>query len=327
MQVKAINLIKLGVFVISGLALIILLLYMIGKNRNLFGSSLIIKARFENVQGLKPGNNVRYGGIDIGTVDKIVFIDDSTLEVNMRIENKMKEIIRKNAIVSIGTDGLVGNKVINIISTPGYSENIANKQLLPSKKAIDTDEMMRTLYKTNNNIAIVTEELKQTTTRINNSKVLWKLLDNEIMYQSINKTIINLKSTSQALKTGSEEIQGMIASVKNGKGGLGLLISDSGFQGQVQKSMNNIEHSSKNVTEAAEDFKNIAKKMEIDLANEKGVVQMLLRDSLLSSKANQTISNMEKGTKDFDQIMQALKSSFLFRGYFRKQNKKMVGVE
>jgi phospholipid/cholesterol/gamma-HCH transport system substrate-binding protein len=327
MQVKAINLIKLGTFVISGLALIILLLYMIGKNRNLFGSSLIIKAKFENVQGLKSGNNVRYGGIDIGTVDEIVFIDDSTLEVNMRIENKMKEIIRKNAIVSIGTDGLVGNKVINIISTPGYSENIANKQLLPSKKAIDTDEMMRTLYKTNNNIAIVTDELKQTTTRINNSKVIWKLLDNETMDQLINKTIINLKSTSQALKTGSEEIKGLIASVKNGKGGLGLLISDSGFQGQVQKSMNNIEHSSKNVTEATEDFKNIAKNMEKELANEKGVVQMLLRDSLLSSKANQTISNIEKGTKGFDQIMQALKSSFLFRGYFRKQNKKMLSVE
>ena len=66
----------------------------------------------------------------------------------------------------------------------------------------------------------------------------------------------------------------MIASVKNGKGGLGLLISDSGFQGQVQKSINNIEQSSKNVTEAAEDFKNIAKKMEKDLATVQSAIDM-----------------------------------------------------
>ena len=112
MEKKTTDTIKLGAFVISGLSVLIILLYMIGKNRNLFGSNLIIKARFENVQGLKSGNNVRFGGIDIGTVDNINFVDDSTLEVNMRIENSMRNIIKKNAIVSIGTDGLLEGEIV-----------------------------------------------------------------------------------------------------------------------------------------------------------------------------------------------------------------------
>ena len=62
---------KLGVFVLASLSFLILLFYMIGKNRNFFGSNIKLKSRFENVQGLKSGNNVRYAGIDIGTVEKI----------------------------------------------------------------------------------------------------------------------------------------------------------------------------------------------------------------------------------------------------------------
>ena len=84
--------IKLGFFVSTGMALLILLLYFIGKNRNLFGSNFVLKARFENVQGLKDGNNVRYAGIDVGSVSKIKFINDTVVEVFMNIENKMEFI-------------------------------------------------------------------------------------------------------------------------------------------------------------------------------------------------------------------------------------------
>src|SRR5574339_214522 len=111
MAKQMVNNIKLGVFVMAGLLFLILLLYMIGKNKNLFGSNFILKARFENVQGLQTGNNVRYAGIESGTVKKITILNDTVVEVVMVIDDKMKSIIRKNAIVSIGTDGFVGNKV------------------------------------------------------------------------------------------------------------------------------------------------------------------------------------------------------------------------
>jgi phospholipid/cholesterol/gamma-HCH transport system substrate-binding protein len=80
------NNIKLGVFVLAGLLFLILLLYMIGRNRNLFGRNYVLKARFENVQGLIPGNNVRFAGIQAGTVKKIQILNDTMIEVTMFID-------------------------------------------------------------------------------------------------------------------------------------------------------------------------------------------------------------------------------------------------
>src|SRR5688572_26988815 len=119
MKKRAVNNIKLGLFVLAGLAFLILLLYMIGRNKNLFGSTFSIKTRFANVQGLVSGNNVRYAGIEIGTVKKIYIINDTLVEVLMVVDDDMRSIIRVNAMASIGSDGLMGNKVINISAGHG----------------------------------------------------------------------------------------------------------------------------------------------------------------------------------------------------------------
>ena len=101
--------VKLGFFVIAGLLFLILLLYMIGRNESMFGDYFRLKARFHNVQGLNSGNNIRFSGIQVGTVKKVKILNDTLIEVDLLIESKMKNYIHKNAIVSITTDGLMGN--------------------------------------------------------------------------------------------------------------------------------------------------------------------------------------------------------------------------
>ena len=322
MEKKTTDTIKLGAFVISALSLLIILLYMIGKNRNLFGSNLIIKARFENVQGLKSGNNVRFGGIDIGTVDDINFVNDSTLEVNMRIENNMRNIIRKNAIVSIGTDGLVGNKIINIISSPEKSAKIENHDLLPSKKAIDTDEMLRTLYKTNNNVASVVEQLKTTTKRLNKSTGFWKLLADESIYDAIKKTSYNLKSSTQSIKNSSISINEIIQSTENGKGALGLLLRDSNFRADLSTGMENIEHATAEIKKASEDIVKISSTINEAMNSEKGLIPVLLKDSIQANRLKETLLNLKDGTKEMNKIITATQKSFLFRNYFKRLKKR-----
>ena len=99
---KTINNMKLGLFVFTGLAFLIFSLYMIGRNRNLFGSTFSISARFNNINGLVPGNNVRYSGIDIGTVDRIELVNDTAVRVTMLIDKSAQGHIRRNALASIG---------------------------------------------------------------------------------------------------------------------------------------------------------------------------------------------------------------------------------
>jgi phospholipid/cholesterol/gamma-HCH transport system substrate-binding protein len=271
---------------------------------------------------LKSGNNVRFGGIDIGTVDDINFVNDSTLEVNMRIENNMRNIIRKNAIVSIGTDGLVGNKVINIISTPGKSAKIENHDLLPSKKAIDTDEMLRTLYKTNNNVASVVEQLKTTTKRLNKSTGLWKLLADESIYDAIKKTSYNLKSSTQSIKNSSISINEIIQSTENGKGALGLLLRDSNFRADLSTGMENLQQATADIKKSGKDIEKISSNINEAMNSENGMIPVLLKDSIQTNHLKETLLNLKDGTKEMNKIITATQKSFLFRKYFKKLKKR-----
>src|SRR3989337_310265 len=103
--------IRLGIFVLAGTAFLIMLLYFIGSKQNLFGSTFRISAQFYSVNGLMPGNNVRFAGIDVGTVERVEIISDSTVSVTMLIEEKVRHYIKKNAVAIVGTDGLMGNKL------------------------------------------------------------------------------------------------------------------------------------------------------------------------------------------------------------------------
>ena len=106
---------RLGAFVLAAIAILIASLFLIGRYQHLIGSHLSLRARFDNVAGLRVGNNVRYSGIEIGTVRSLRIIDDTTVEVSLSVKGDMADVIRRNAVASLGADGLMGNKVVNIV--------------------------------------------------------------------------------------------------------------------------------------------------------------------------------------------------------------------
>jgi len=110
---------RLGIFVILGTALLVVASYLIGNRQNLFGNTFTINAVFKNVNGLQKGNNVRYAGINIGTVNKIEMENDTTIKVGMIIQENMLNHIKKDAIATIGSDGLVGSMIVNIVPGNG----------------------------------------------------------------------------------------------------------------------------------------------------------------------------------------------------------------
>src|SRR5690242_10885889 len=103
-QHKPANNTKLGIFVLAGVAFLVFSLYMIGRNRNLFGPTFTISTHFRNISGLVAGNNVRFAGIDVGTVKRVMVVNDTSVLVEMTIDESMTAHIRMNSIASIGTD-------------------------------------------------------------------------------------------------------------------------------------------------------------------------------------------------------------------------------
>lgn len=309
--------IKLGIFVLAGTLLLILALYLIGSKRELFSSTFKVSARFYNVNGLMRGNNVRFSGIDVGTVEKVNIVDDSSVLVIMNIENKVKQYIKKNAIASIGTDGLMGNKIVNINSGSGPSEAAEEGTVLVTLRPIETDEALRTLNSTNDNLAIISEDLKKVTQKINNSKALWRLLSDTTNSDNLKQTMANLRTASGRSIEITNDVKDVMKKIQNGKGVVGGLLNDTVFSGQLKAVVSGLNSTSKQMEKLTVDLNTVITK--VNKGN--GAVNTVLSDTAFANNLNRSIKNIEKGSDNFNQNMEALKHNFFLRGYFKKQAK------
>jgi phospholipid/cholesterol/gamma-HCH transport system substrate-binding protein len=315
------NNIKLGVFVIAGLIVMMVSFYLIGNNTSMFGSSFKLKARFSNLNGLMEGNNVLFSGIQAGTVKSIEIINDTTIEVTMLIDSKVKVYIHNNAEAAIGTEGLMGNKVVNIQPVKINSPIVKNGDLLVAQKLTSMDEMLQTLSKTNNNIATISEALKTTVLRLDTSAIFNVLNDKNIgiSLRSSLKNINNASSNASEMTNGLNQI---VIQIKQGKGAAGVLLTDTAFAGNLKLAVIKLKSASDNANKMTMQLNGAAANINHDLAYGKGPLHALLRDSTITKRLSTSMENVQKGTDGFNQIVEALKHNFLVRGYFKTQEKK-----
>ena len=318
---RKIDNVKLGVFVLAALLMLIFGLYKVSKT-SIFSKNFLLKAHFRNVSGLLIGNNIRYVGVQVGTIKSINLLNDSLIEVNMLIDEKMRSFIHKKDLVSIGTDGLVGNKLLNISAGPDRINLVANDDILLTKEAMNTDEMMLTLNKTNSNIGIISEELKNTVQRLNTSTTLWRILNEETIPNNMIASMANIKNATLRADLMVLELQSVISNVKKGKGSLGAILTDTAIAVNLNQAVDKIKKVGDNAEILTNELNTITQSVKSDLLTSKGAYNALLKDTLLTLKLNNTMNNVEVGTASFTENMEALKHNFLFRGYFRKLDKK-----
>jgi phospholipid/cholesterol/gamma-HCH transport system substrate-binding protein len=312
----------LGFFVAAGVVVLVVSLYLIGKNQSMFGATFHLRARFENVNGLMAGNNIRFSGIQAGTVNKITVIDDTTIEVDLLIEKEMKPFIRDNAQVNIGNEGLMGNKVINIIPSRYPGGVVTEGSLLLSKSTPYPDDMMQTLSSTNDNVEVLSGDLVSTVRRINESKVLWQILNDTTLSEGLRESMNNLRAATVNINNLSASLNSVILDARAGRGTAGALIADDSVAAQLKQSITNINNASKTSLDMLTKLDSIVSQTQTDLSHGNGIANALLKDPLMVDKVNASIDNIQKGTTSFQESMEALKHNFLIRGYFKKQEKK-----
>jgi phospholipid/cholesterol/gamma-HCH transport system substrate-binding protein len=321
MTTRKLDAMKLGLFVIIGLAVLIFALFMIGQNTNLFEASYSLSARFRSVGGLRQGNNVRYGGIEVGTVRRVIIVDDTTMRVDMTIKSAMKSIIRKDASTGIATDGLIGNRVVNIFPGSTSAAYAVDGDMLLATPQLNTEEMMATLAKSNRNIFEISEKLKATITRLNNSEGLWKILNDSTLSTDLKRSLLHIEKAAGNAEHMTASLNGIVDDVKSGKGNLGTLLRDSGIVMNLGETVANL----KKVSGQAEQLATHLDKMAMDINEEiqtgHGTVHTLLRDTAMAGNLSRTLVNVENGTAKFDENMKALQQNWFFRGYFRNQEK------
>ncbi len=201
MKKKINHKVRLGIFISLGIAVFIFAIYFIGEKQQLFRSTFRLSGVFEDVAGLQVGNNVRLSGINVGTIDNISIISDSSVRVIILVDENIRQFIKKDAVAGIGSEGLMGNKVLVISPGTGGKKTIENGDVIATSQPIDVDDIMKSLKTTIDNTANITGNLANISTSIESGKgTIGGLMMDKAWRQDIKSTINNLKEGSDGFK-------------------------------------------------------------------------------------------------------------------------------
>jgi phospholipid/cholesterol/gamma-HCH transport system substrate-binding protein len=309
--------IKLGLFVLSGIVLFLASVFYIGSERNVFNKTFTVSAVFKNVEGLTEGDNVWLSGVKIGTVKTVRIISEGQVVVGLSLKDKQNEFIKADATAFIGSDGLVGNKIVVI--RPGSADKIIHdNDTINSFSPTDTQELINIAKDVGSNTRSLTDDLKLITQKINKGQgIVGELLHEGDLSHDLRQTINSLKIASQNTSQATVDLKKLVSDISNGNGLVTQLIKDSAYATTFSDALNNIAETGENAKAMSEDLKEVVAKFN----NTNNAIGVLLADTTFANKLRVTLNNAQSASVKLDQNMEALKHNFLFRGYFRKQQK------
>ncbi|HRG34564.1 MAG: MlaD family protein [Saprospiraceae bacterium] len=316
--------IRLGILVIAGTALFILTVYLIGNRQRLFGNTLTISAYFKNINGLILGNSVRYSGVDAGTVNAIEMMQDKSIRVEMAIDKNIMKFITKDAVATIGSDGLVGNMIVNIIPGKDSEPPVVSGDTITTFSRTSTDDLLNTFNVTNDNAAKLSANLLKITEEILNGEgVLGTLLKDPKITSDLKETLNNLKTTSRMTTESMTTFNNLLHSLQKKNSVVGVL-QDSLVASQIKGTVSQVQNSVGKLDQVLENLNATI----LNLKDGKGSINYLSNDPKLVNKIDRAVTNLDstlrqthKAGKLLNENLEALKHNIFFRGYFKKQEK------
>lgn len=201
--------IKTGIFVIVGVAVFLMIIFFIGNQKNLFRSTIQLHVNYRTVSGLHEGNFVRFAGINVGSVDVIDIINDTTVRVDISVQKRMKKFLKVDSRASIATDGLMGDKLVQISPGSDKAPLVSDNGELVAVNPFDMDKVMAKAEKVSikiesivSNIDTLSGNLASIFGKVNNGKgSLGKLINNDKMSNELEKTITSANTTVKTINT------------------------------------------------------------------------------------------------------------------------------
>jgi len=287
--------IRLGLFVAGGLVIFMFAIFIIGKQKNLFNPVYKLSSDFYNVSGLQVGNIVRFSGINVGTVDNIKIINDSTVSVELLIRQEVKKFIKTDSEVMIGSEGLIGDKLI--IITQGSSEAMLaiEGQRLNSKEPVELDAIIASLEVTAGFAEVITQQLSEIMVKVNSGRgTLGRLIYDSTIAQDFKQTVSNFEKASEIL---DETV------IQTKEGVLELMESFKTTAGNT------------------ENFSQQAAETMVKVNSGDGIIGKLLQDSTMSKNLDETMLNLKNSSKGLEESIVALHNTWPLKRYFRKKAK------
>jgi phospholipid/cholesterol/gamma-HCH transport system substrate-binding protein len=309
--------IKLGAFVLTGIVLFVVSVFFIGKESPVFTRTFTVSAVFKNVEGLKDGDNVWLSGVKIGTVKNVRIITEGKVIVDMALRDKQNEFVRRDATAFIGSDGLVGNKIV--IIRPGTSRQIIHDDdTINSFSPTDTQELFNLAKEVGANTRTITDDLKLITAKLNKGEgIVGELLHEGELSLEVRQLINSLKMASQNTNQATAGLKNIVQEFNSGDGLMTKLLMDSSYVGKFDSTLTAVAAVGQNSRVISEDLREMIDKMN----NDDNAIGVLLADSSFAHKLRTTLDNAESASAKLDENMEALQHNFLLKGYFRRREK------
>lgn len=286
---------RLGIFIAVGIGIFVIAIFIIGKQQNLFNPVFKVTTNFHNVSGLQVGNNIRFSGIDVGMVDNIKIINDSTVQVHLLIKKDIQQFIKADSYASIGSEGIIGDRIIIITQGSKKSPMAVDGQHLLSKEPLETDDIMKSLKTSAESAEVITLQLSEIMMNINSGQgTLGRLIQDSTIAENINVTIENFKKSSEGLDETIEVTKENVFA----------------FMVSLQKTAAKTEVASNQLGEIM-----------TKINRGEGAIGMLLKDTTIVNNIDETILNLKESSIGLNENMEALKHNWFFRAYYRKQAK------
>jgi len=297
MQLNKFRKVLLGMFIVVGVILFIVAIFIIGSKENLFTDTFTLHSEFETVSGLTEGNSVRFAGIDVGTVEKIEIQGSNKVVVTMTIESSVKRFIKKDSEITIGSEGLVGNKIITISGGTVSQSSVDKDDYLKSIKPVDIGDILNNLNESTKEAEKISKEITDIATKVNEGQgTLGQLVNNPNLYNNIDSTMRSFAGYTRTIN---------LLLYKTSRT-IDVVSSDiDEFTLEVRKITTNIA----DITRKINSSESLLGTLLTDTVFANNLKQVIIN-------ANQTTSNLERGSMGFYQNMEALKHNFLFKGYF-----------
>lgn len=305
------NNIKLGFFVSLGLALFIAVMYFLGAQENLFSPATTIYATFKDVSGLKEGSNVRFAGINVGTVKEIKIVSDSTVRMVMTIDKSASRFIKEDSKVTIGSEGLIGARLVNIMPGSPGAAPVSSHDELNVLEPVSIDDVIHVFRETGEFARYAIEDLSDLTSRIRRGEgLLGAVIADSALSRDAGLIVDRLEKSSVNLSRISADFAWIADQVKSGEGTLGQLLTSDEAAVKLNDILDSLSTASRHAVETTQELAGFAEKMN----REENTLHRIMTDTALINDINDLVRTANQTAKEIDIATQKINNSWLLNG-------------
>ena len=307
-----------GIFLALGLIVFVVGVFTLGGQSKSFAKSIHISAVFDDVAGLKKGNNVWFSGVKVGTVKSIKFVGISQVNVQLKVDQNTQQYIHRNSGVRISSDGLIGNKIIVIDGGSPRAPVVQDGDVLQAEKLPSTDDMLRTLQQNNQNLLAITTDFKLLGHKILQGKgAVGALLADSTMGVQFRNSIRNLEAATSSTARLAASLN-RFSNKMNTKGGFAdKLFTDTSTFNRIKNALAQLQQAANNATILTNNLNKASNK----LTTTDNTLGELLNDPKGAAQIKSTLNNLQQSSVKLNEDLEAAQSNFLLKGFFKKKAK------